>query len=200
MEKNQYPVIFAKEENGYSALLLDFNCATCGENFKETLAMVKDCLVGQLQTLQKDGEPLPVPSEMDEQKFCEACDEAEVDSDVAFWCLVGIEMGKTDSDLIDWVAHSTFINAGGQLDGLAKWLDINEIDLTGWNDVNDIAHLPPEGQYNVVRLLLVEIETARCFATYGFRSETFPGMWMVESPFNAPGKFCKGKVLFWRPM
>lgn len=200
MGNKQYPVIFVKEENGYSALLPDFNCATCGRDFKEALAMAKDCLAGQLQILREDGETPPTPSEMDEKSFYKACKEVKADPDAAFWCLVRAETCEPDLDLIDWITHSTFINSGGQLNGLAKWLDINEIDLAGWNDVDDVANLPPEGQYNVVRLLLVEIGTSRCFATYGFRAESFPGTWIVESAFNEPGKFYGGRTLFWRSM
>jgi len=199
MENKQYPVIFVKEENGYSALLPDFNCATCGKDFKEALAMAKDCLTGQLQILQEDGETPPVPSEMDEQKFYKVCKEVEADPDAAFWCLVRPETCEPDPDLINWVAHSKYTNSE-EFDGLDKEIDINEIDLDGWNEaINDVADIPPRGQEHVVRLLLMEHGTPRWYAAFGFFSEVW-NVWVVTDPFNDFDRFYSSRVMFWRPM
>lgn len=199
MENKQYSVIFVKEENGYSALLPDFNCATCGKDFKEALAMAKDCLAGQLQILQEDGETPPVPSEMDEKKLYKACKEVEADPDAAFWCLVRPEPCEPDLDLIDWIAHSKYINSN-EFDGLEKELDVNEIDLDGWNEaINDVAGIPPRGQEHVVRLLLMKSGTPRWYAAFGFLSEVW-NVWVVTDPFNDFGRFYSSRVMFWRPM
>lgn len=61
-----YPACFIKEENGYSVIFPDLNAATCGPTLDNATQMAVDCLAGYLYTLQRDGQPAPAPSPLNQ--------------------------------------------------------------------------------------------------------------------------------------
>lgn len=64
---SMYPACFYKEEEGYSVVFPDLNyLATQGDSFEEAMEMAVDCLAGYLYTAQRDGEPIPAPSKLED--------------------------------------------------------------------------------------------------------------------------------------
>lgn len=64
---SMYPACFYKEEEGYSVVFPDLNyLATQGDSFEEAMEMAVDCLAGYLYTAQRDGEPVPAPSKLED--------------------------------------------------------------------------------------------------------------------------------------
>ena len=60
-----YPACFYKENDGYSVIFPDLNyLATQGDNFGDAMQMVLECLVGYLRAAQRDGDAIPVPSDL----------------------------------------------------------------------------------------------------------------------------------------
>ncbi len=58
-----YPACFFKDETGYSVIFPDLNfLSTCGSTLDEAMTTAVDCLAGYLYWLEKDGEPAPAPS------------------------------------------------------------------------------------------------------------------------------------------
>lgn len=58
-----YPACFFKGENGYSVIFPDLNfLSTCGTTLDEAITAAVDCLAGYLYWLEKDEEPVPDPS------------------------------------------------------------------------------------------------------------------------------------------
>ena len=62
-----YPACFYKEsDGGFSVIFPDLNhLATCGDTLQEAMEMAVDCLAGYLFDEKKDGNALPVPSEIE---------------------------------------------------------------------------------------------------------------------------------------
>ena len=64
---SMYPACFYKEEEGYSVVFPDLNyLATQGDSFEEAMEMAVDCLAGYLYTAQRDGDPVPAPSKLED--------------------------------------------------------------------------------------------------------------------------------------
>ncbi len=75
-----YPACFFKEENGYSVIFPDLQfLATCGDTLEEAMTMAVDCLAGFLHTLQQEGQPLPVPSDVSSVHLEQIAAELELD-------------------------------------------------------------------------------------------------------------------------
>lgn len=84
--KYAYPAIFTKEEGDtYSVLFSDLDgCYTCGENLEDAIEMAEDVLAFTLYRYEKDGRPIPAPSDRNDivHEECEfinyiACDTLE---------------------------------------------------------------------------------------------------------------------------
>lgn len=61
-----YPACFYKEKDGgYSVIFPDLNhLSTCGDTLEQALMMAVDCLAGYLYAARKDGDIIPVPSDI----------------------------------------------------------------------------------------------------------------------------------------
>lgn len=58
-----YPALFVKEANGYSVIFPDLEyLSTCGDTLEEALTMAVDCLAGYLYWQNKEGNPVPTAS------------------------------------------------------------------------------------------------------------------------------------------
>ena len=54
-----------KENDGYSVIFPDLNyLATQGDNFGDAMQMAAECLAGYLRAAQRDGDAIPVPSDL----------------------------------------------------------------------------------------------------------------------------------------
>lgn len=89
-----YPAVFIKEENGYSVIFPDLNCATSGGDLHEALEMAVDCMAGVLFTWQEEeqGGPLPPPSDMGQGLVDAVCAEYEADPASAFANIVSVDV------------------------------------------------------------------------------------------------------------
>ncbi|MCL2661933.1 MAG: type II toxin-antitoxin system HicB family antitoxin [Oscillospiraceae bacterium] len=65
MSKYVYPAIFTQEYDGkYSVLFPDIeNCFTGGDNMADALEMAEDVLCLTIYDMEKDGKPIPAPSD-----------------------------------------------------------------------------------------------------------------------------------------
>ena len=65
MSKYVYPAIFSKEDDGkYSVMFPDIeNCYTGGDDLADALEMAEDILCLMLYDMEKDGKPIPSPSD-----------------------------------------------------------------------------------------------------------------------------------------
>ena len=65
--KYVYPAIFTKEEGGaYSVLFSDLEgCYTCGDTLEDAIEMAEDVLAFTLYRCERDGRPIPAPSDRD---------------------------------------------------------------------------------------------------------------------------------------
>ncbi|MCR4437311.1 MAG: type II toxin-antitoxin system HicB family antitoxin [Eubacteriales bacterium] len=71
MKKNKYiyPAIFSFDDDGISVEFPDLpGCLTCGDTEDEAIRMAKDALGLHLYGMERDGDPLPVPSSLNEIK------------------------------------------------------------------------------------------------------------------------------------
>lgn len=93
----EYPVILVREGNGaYSALIPDFDCATCGESEAETRQKATECIAGRMLLMRDDNETFPEPSKMTNGLLHCCCVDADANPDNAFWVLCQVKMeGKT---------------------------------------------------------------------------------------------------------
>ena len=66
-----YTVVFEKEpEGGYTVLVPALpGVVTCGSTLKEARAMAEDAIRGYIESLLKDGEPVPVEEEVDVERM-----------------------------------------------------------------------------------------------------------------------------------
>lgn len=63
--KYVYPAIFTKEEKGFSILFPDLEgCYTQGDDLKDGVEMAEDVLAFWLYGLERDGKPIPAPSDV----------------------------------------------------------------------------------------------------------------------------------------
>jgi len=62
--KYVYPAVFYKDENGYSVLFSDFECATQGDNLQEAFENAAEAAAGWIMGCIDKGEPLPDASEL----------------------------------------------------------------------------------------------------------------------------------------
>ena len=63
--KYVYPACFYKEEDGrYSVEVPDFPLATFGDDLADAIYMATDAVAGRVLLMLKDGEPLPVASDL----------------------------------------------------------------------------------------------------------------------------------------
>lgn len=85
-----YPACFYKEsDGGFSVIFPDLNhLATCGDTLQEAMEMAVDCLAGYLFDEKKDGNALPVPSEIENIDINAEYDEYEQ----AFISLVSVDV------------------------------------------------------------------------------------------------------------
>ena len=60
--KYVYPACFYKEDNGYSVLFVDFECATQGDDLQEAIAMAAEAAAGWIMGSLAQGECLPIAS------------------------------------------------------------------------------------------------------------------------------------------
>lgn len=93
----EYPVILVREGNGaYSALIPDFDCATCGESEAEACQKATECIAGRMLLMRDDNETFPEPSKMTNGLLHCCCVDADANPDNAFWVLCPVKMeGKT---------------------------------------------------------------------------------------------------------
>lgn len=93
----EYPVILVREGNGaYSALIPDFDCATCGESEAEARQKATECISGRMLLMRDDNETFPEPSKMTNGLLHCCCVDADANPDNAFWVLCPVKMeGKT---------------------------------------------------------------------------------------------------------
>jgi predicted RNase H-like HicB family nuclease len=62
--KYVYPACFYPETDGrYSAVFVDFDLATFGDDLADAVYMASDAAAGRILAMLEDGEKLPVPSE-----------------------------------------------------------------------------------------------------------------------------------------
>ena len=62
---SMYPACFYKENDGYSVIFPDLNyLATQGDSFEDAMQMAVECLASYLYTAQRDGDAIPVPSDL----------------------------------------------------------------------------------------------------------------------------------------
>ena len=60
--KYVYPACFYKEDDGYSVIFVDFECATQGEDLQEAIAMAAEAAAGWIMGSLAQNERLPVAS------------------------------------------------------------------------------------------------------------------------------------------
>lgn len=62
-----YPACFYKEKNGgFSVIFPDLNhLATCGDTLQQAMEMAVDCLASYIFEEKKDGNEIPIPSEIE---------------------------------------------------------------------------------------------------------------------------------------
>lgn len=89
---SMYPACFFKEENGYSVIFPDLDLATCGDTLDEAMAMAVDCLAGRIRWLERDGDPIPVASPMNEIDLDAVAGELEIQSEEAFVNMVSVDV------------------------------------------------------------------------------------------------------------
>lgn len=66
MAKYAYPAIFTSDGEGYSIVFPDLKgCYTCGDSLEDGLEMAEDVLALTLYGYEKDGRPIPAPSDID---------------------------------------------------------------------------------------------------------------------------------------
>ena len=70
-DKYIYPAIFTYEDGYEIAVTFPdlLGCATCGADEPEALEMAKDALGGHLWCLEKDGDEIPVPTQLRDVKL-----------------------------------------------------------------------------------------------------------------------------------
>ena len=51
------------EEGGFNAFIPTLGCATWGRNYEEAMAMARECAEGYIESLQKNGDAVPVEPE-----------------------------------------------------------------------------------------------------------------------------------------
>lgn len=61
MKNTAYPVIFAKEQDGYFVTIPDLNRNTQGENLADAIAMARDLICLWLVDLEDEGKAVPAP-------------------------------------------------------------------------------------------------------------------------------------------
>ena len=86
-----YPAIFYKEENGYSAVFADFECATQGEDLPETIQMAAEAAAGWIIGSIDHQEALPKASAL----------ETITPEDSGFVSLVYIDLDELAAELMD---------------------------------------------------------------------------------------------------
>lgn len=71
MAKYAYPAIFTPEENGtYSIVFPDLeSCYTCGESLEDALEMAEDALALVLYGYEKNNQPIPAPSKINDLRL-----------------------------------------------------------------------------------------------------------------------------------
>ena len=91
-----YPACFFKEETGdYSVIFPDLNyLATCGSTLEEAMSMAIDCLAGHIRWLERDGEPIPTPSALNNIDAKSIAKELDPDSpyNEAFVTMVSVDV------------------------------------------------------------------------------------------------------------
>ena len=60
--KYVYPACFYKEDDGYSVLFADFDCATQGDDLPEAIKMAAEAAAGWIMGSLEQGESLPIAS------------------------------------------------------------------------------------------------------------------------------------------
>lgn len=63
--KAVYPVVFTKEETGYTVYVPDFNINTQGDDMVEAIQMARDAISLTGIDMEDDGKPLPSPSPLE---------------------------------------------------------------------------------------------------------------------------------------
>ena len=88
-----YPACFFKEKKGYSVVFPDLNwLATCGSSENEAMRRAVDCLAGYLYMLEKDGDPIPVPSPMKSISLKKIAKELDANEKDAFVNMVSVDV------------------------------------------------------------------------------------------------------------
>lgn len=87
-----YPACFFKEENAYSVIFPNLNCATCGDTLEEAMKMAVDCLAGYLHMLQINNEAIPSPVSLDSIDIEEIAKELEIDPCERFVNMVSVDV------------------------------------------------------------------------------------------------------------
>lgn len=85
-----YPACFYKEKNGgFSVIFPDLNhLATCGDTLQQAMEMAVDCLASYIFEEKKDGNEIPIPSEIENIDVNAEYDEYEQ----AFISLVSVDV------------------------------------------------------------------------------------------------------------
>ncbi len=66
--------------------------ATCGDTLDEAMAMAVDCLAGRIRWLERDGDPIPAASPMNEIDLDAVAGELEIQSEEAFVNMVSVDV------------------------------------------------------------------------------------------------------------
>ena len=90
-----YPACFFKEESGYSVIFPDLNyTSTCGNTLDEAVIMAVDCLAGYIYAAQKDGEPIPPPSDISSINLSDIAAELDESAGEAFVNLITVDVSE----------------------------------------------------------------------------------------------------------
>ena len=90
-----YPACFIKEDVGYSVIFPDLNhLATCGQTLDEAFTMAIDCLAGYLYNLEKDGDPIPAASPLNQIRLADILSDLELESCEAFVNMVTVDVAE----------------------------------------------------------------------------------------------------------
>lgn len=90
-----YPACFYHDNDGYSVIFPDLNwLSTCGDTLNEAMEAAIDCLAGHLYFCQKNGEELPLPSELSTINPVKIAQELDPESPVgeAFVNMVSVDV------------------------------------------------------------------------------------------------------------
>lgn len=86
-----YPAVCAREENGYSVFLPDFNnVATCGDDLEDAISMATDLIAVMIYSNREEGLPVPAPSRLEDINPKDVADWLDSDYDPLDWAVLPV--------------------------------------------------------------------------------------------------------------